>query len=386
MADMQSPAKANDVAIITHEDVPGNTFEDYLSQFLRNIAAKFETISLVQNVASFDPKEIKYSNELLLLQGRTHTKKMVNETSKLKGISGDLMVIIGHGKGRGGTSPSGICFAPDYVRPVYADEHDHLILWACDTKKDADGMTHTRPSTSVMLADVTAQSNLAIILCCRGDQILQDFLSVERTNFTEMLICDRNDIDNISYSIFFALLLNLLDSDVPARPFSNPANKPYFGFQRLTIDYLVKINIRRIFQLVNKFGTTPESFWDFLEKIGIVSSLTAVKANQGLRNTLVGADNVFRMYGMLYNCEYQTRTENTKITVLDDFKALKLVRWDAFSKAVKDNWETSFSRPLDVYEELLDPATHKRNKPDPNASPGPSATTPTMAQMRALLL
>lgn len=376
---MQSSSKANDVAIITHEERAGNSFEDYLSQFLYNIKAKFETVTLVEDVASFDRTHGSYSDELILIQCPLHNKKIVNGTSKLRSISADLLVVIGHGKPRGGISPSGICFAPEHVTPVYADVHDHLILWTCDTKKDADGVTHTRPSTSVMLADVTAQSNLAIILCCRGDQILQDFLSVERTNFTEMLICDRADIDNVSYCIFFALLLNLLDSDVSARPFSNPANK-------LRFSYLVKINIRRIFQLINKFGTTPESFWNFIEKIGIVSSLTAVKANQGLPNTAVGADNVFRVSGLMYNFEFHTATENTKITILDDFKALKLVRCDAVRKAVKDNWETSFSRPLDVYKELLSPATHKRTKPDPSASPGPSATTPTLAQMRALLL
>ena len=46
--------------------------------------------------------------------------------------------------------------------------------------------------------------------------------------------------------------------------------------------------------------------------------------------------------------------EDTKQTILDDFKALKLVRWDVETKKVVcENWETSFDTPLDVYEHLI---------------------------------
>jgi hypothetical protein len=197
--------------------------------------------------------------------------------------------------------------------------------------------------------------------------ILQDFLSDGPTAFTDMLICDRKDMDNQSFCIFVVLLVNLIDSDVPARPLS----RFQFTFNRsdLTIDVVVKRNIRRIFQIVREFGSTSESFWDFLLKSACVSSLRTVKATQGLPNTKFGERFFYRVSGIPFNFALEFGSEDKKQTILDDFKALKLVCWDADTeKIVYETSESKFDTPLDVYRQLIPADTdvassRKRHKP-----------------------
>jgi len=119
---------------------------------------------------------------------------------------------------------------------------------------------------------------------------------------------------------------------------------------------VVKRNIQRIFQIVEKFGTTSQSFWGFLEKGGFVLSLWEFKERQGLPNIRRNADLYYRVFGIPWNFELRFRigdkVEHKKQTILDDFRALKLVRWDG-DKVVFENWESSFDTPLDVYEQLM---------------------------------
>ncbi len=137
---------------------------------------------------------------------------------------------------------------------------------------------------------------------------------------------------------------------MPVRPLNN---------NNLTMDEVVKWKIERILQIVRKFGTTSEDFWDFLEKSGCVSSLEAVKASQGLPNIRLNTDQYHRVFGIPWNFSLRFVfedgiEEDKKQTILDDFKALKLVRWDVETKKVVcENWESSFDTPLDVYEQLI---------------------------------
>jgi hypothetical protein len=87
-----------------------------------------------------------------------------------------------------------------------------------------------------------------------------------------------------------------------------------------------------------------------------VASLEAVKASQGLPNIRENAEQYYRVLGIPCNFELRFKSEDgteedKKQTILDDFKALKLVRWDVETKTVVcENWESSFDTPLEVYE------------------------------------
>jgi hypothetical protein len=69
------------------------------------------------------------------------------------------------------------------------------------------------------------------------------------------------------------------------------------------------------------------------------------------------------------------KVEDKKQTILDDFKALKLVCWDTNTQTVVyENWQTSFDTALDVYAQLIPADTDvtssskRQRPPDPARS------------------
>jgi hypothetical protein len=355
---MAEVSAAKDVVIVTHEAFFGNFMEQYLAVFFMELRVWLEIVSLLNDIGE--------DGELTLMR-KPYTKKIVNNTERLKSVETDLMIVFGHGRCRNECEPSAVCLAC-----TGAKLGNNMMLWGSPMKKNRDGSRDKLDGSITTLADVTARSRLAIVLSCYGDQILQDFLSDGPKNFTDMLLCDKEDMDNQSFCIFFVLLVNLIDSDLPRRPLS----EEQYTYSKIypKMDEVVKRNIQRIFQIVREFGTTAENFWDFLEKSGCVASLWAAKARQGLPDIRRNSDRYYRVFGIPWNFELRFRigdkVENKTQTILDDFKALKLVRWDGEkNKVMCENWETSFDTPLDVYEHLIAKDTDeapsgKRRRPD----------------------
>ena len=325
------------VSIITHDDFIGNCMEIHLMQCFQELGLFFEILSLSNDVRVVDPKD----NELLLgeltLISTPYTKKIINSTEKLKSIAPELMIILCHGK-RKGTTPSGVCLCPEEMTILPAN----LLIFASDdyTHFKDDGSRDKLPSTCVMLAEVTTQSKLAIVLCCRGDEILSDFKSTNPKNFTDMLVCDRPDLDNISFCIFYVLLFNLVDCDVRVRPAP--------GQPQPKMHEVVKHNIRQIFKLISTHGKSAEEFWKFLENHDCVTDLEEVKQRQKFdHNRGDFIHGYFRVSGVAFNFEYSKLNTNTgeseckKETILQDFKALKLVYWDEERQSIgEESWKT----------------------------------------------
>ena len=334
MSDLSTP---KNVVIVTHEDFFGNFMEQYLAVFFRELQVRLEIVSLLND---------EWETEELTLMRKPYTKKIVNNTEKLKSVITDLLIVFGHGRCRNKYEPSAVCLACSGAKLG-----NNMMLWGSryGVKINGDGSRDELDGTITTLEDVTARSQLSIVLTCYGNQILQDFLSDDPRNFMDILLCDKEVIDNQSFCIFFVLLVNLIDSDLKYRPLSG---------NNYTMDDIVLWRIESIFQIVRKFGTTAETFWDFLEKSGCVASLEAVKASQSLPNIRENADEYYRVLGIPWNFPLRFEPEDgteedKKETILDDFKALKLVRWDG-DKVVFENWESSFDTPLDVYEQLID--------------------------------
>jgi hypothetical protein len=335
---MAEVSAAKDVVIVTHEDFFGNFMEQYLAVFFRELQVRLEIVSLLNDIGE--------AGELTLMR-KPYSKKIVKSTERLKSVVTDLMIVFGHGREKNEREPSAVCLACTGTKL-----ENSIMLWGSRyrMKRNEHGERDKLPGTVTTLADVTAQSRLAIVLSCYGDQILQDFLSDDPKNFTDMLLCDKEDMDNQSFWIFFVLLVNLIDSFLKFRP---------LGYNNVTMHEIVRWKIQRIFQIVGKFGTTAGTFWDFLEKSGCVASLEAVKASQGLPNIRENAEQYYRVLGIPLNFplrfkEEDKTEEDKKQTILDDFKCLKLVSWDAEAKIVVcEDWESSFDTPLDVYEHLI---------------------------------
>lgn len=306
------------VAIVTHEDFIGNTVETLLTQIFHDLKLDFEIVSVCNNLRGNDVK--------LTVMSTPYSKQLVNNVAKLKGLQADLLIILSHGVKTALKSgmPSALCFATDAM-DVFPSS---LMLWACEKRVDSMTAALTDlPKHCTTLQSVTDVSGLAIVLCCHGDDILQDFKSTNPTNFTDMLVCNREDMDNRSFCLFFVMLCNLIDSDKQVRASLKPQ-----------INVPVKEHIRTIFADVQKFGHNKDTFWKFLCDRHFVSE----------------NDSTFRVVGVLYSFELVNDVEDFKETILQDFKALTLVCWENITKTiVEETWSTGPILPGMLVRERL---------------------------------
>ena len=309
--DTKALSTSKHVAILTHDDFIGNIVEMQLTQLFQDIGLTFEIVSLAKDVrGGYDMEKGDFRGELTLMR-KPYSKKIVNEVEKLKGITSDLLIILSHGKKTGLSMPSAVCFAPEEMTSVPAG----LLLWACNTSVlPPNGAVAPLPDGCVTLGEVTISSRLAIVLCCHGDDILGDFKSMKTENFTDMLVCNREDMDIRSFCIFFVLLANLVDRDKQVRTSRTPQ-----------MHVVVKYHIRKIFEDVKAFGQDKDTFWAFLHDRGLVSE----------------NGDKFRVSGILYSFELIKGSEDKKAIILQDFKALTLVCWDKKTgNVVEENWDT----------------------------------------------
>ena len=307
------------VAILTHDDFIGNIVEMQLTQLFQDIGLIFEIVSLAEDVrGQYNMEDGDFGGELTLMR-KPYSKRIVNDVGKLKGIASDLLIIISHGKKTGISMPSAMCFAPEEMTNVPAS----LLLWACNTcVLPPDAEVGQLPDGCVTLGEVTISSRLAIVLCCHGDHILEDFKSMETEKFTDMLVCNREDMDIRSYCIFFVLLANLVDRDERVRP-------PQCTLRPPQMHVVVKDHIRKIFGDVKAFGENKDTFWTFLHDRGLVSE----------------NGDKFRVSGILYSFELMKGSEDKKATILQDFKALTLVCWNQETNEVVE--ETCDTQPFE---------------------------------------
>jgi hypothetical protein len=320
-----------DVAIVTHEDFFGNFMEQYLAVFFMELQVRLEIVSLLRDIQSYG--WTSGSPEKMILSREPYTKMIVNNTEMLKSVAADLMIVFGHGLERKKNQPSALCFAPSNAKFVNSSE----CLWGSRYRVERNeyGSRDKLPGTITTLADVTARSKLAIVLSCRGNQILEDFLSDSPTNFTDMLLCDKEVIDNQSFCIFFVLLVNLIDSYLEFRP---------LRLNNVRMDEIVNWKIETIFQIVGKFGTTAEDFWEFLEKSGCVASLEAVKASQGLPNIRENAEQYYRVLGIPWNFELRFKEKNG---TEEDKK--QTIFWAMVTQAPRERLVNFLKFPLVMY-------------------------------------
>ncbi len=167
--------------------------EQYLAVFFMEFQVQLQIVSLLRDIESNG--WISRSPEKLILSREPYTKMIVNNAEILKNVAADLMIVLGHGKRRTDMQPSAVCLTSSGATFVGSSG----ILWGSRYLKDMDGSRRLIPGIVTTMADVTARSKLVIVMCCRGDQILEDFLSDAPTNFTDMLLCDKEDMDNQSF-------------------------------------------------------------------------------------------------------------------------------------------------------------------------------------------
>ena len=336
------------VAILSHESLTipfEETIVGLLTQFCRSLSASLHTSILVEGMhapqsettdtppdnpqlipGSKRPRQPSESPQPpqpqpLVLVDYTrdynhYLKELVPTTAHFERQSADVLIALCHGFGpEDGSSEAGLAFQCTHRPPA----------GGADIAVFARRQTHTQ---NVTLHSVIQGCKLAMLLCCRGTDILAQYThelqgsgAHKPLHFPDLLVCDTTTVETWSVEIYMVLLMNILNaSDIDLDSFHDDT----------------KAAIHRIMQIVRLFGDDHVSFWAFLQHVGCVTdvadeqdrqeldyppSLSKVaEANGGLDdsgNRLM----FFRVYGRV--CPYSMG--HFPHTLLEDFKTITLV-------------------------------------------------------------
>jgi hypothetical protein len=311
------------VRIITHDSfyMPFElTNADALTQFFldhNNVRTGVETYIVNSGVDS---------HGIVLARVPNYLKKLVNEES-LPDIAADtpppVTFLLCHGIKR--NVSQSVAGQPESIEehPAFLffseDENDPNIVYASRSVTLPDGEKKYVPSGAVVLHDLIQKTGLAVILCCAGDHILEDYLSERGNDIPDILVYKCGVATKLTHVILVTLLINLMDSD--DRVLKDPAPEEVCN--------AVRNGIITIFQIVKWCDDDKDVFWKFLLDVGCVSEYETEKQKQGLprsvsrfRQQEKDLPSYYRVYGQFKN---EFITEDTQQFVFNDFKVLTLV-------------------------------------------------------------
>jgi hypothetical protein len=173
---------------------------------------------------------------------------------------------------------------------------------------------------SVCLHDVIRNSNFVFLMCCAGNDILEDYLSEQGNDIPDILYYNCDLVLQITHAIFVGWLIKIMDSNsiIVKNPYPDEI---YRG---------VRHSVRKILYLVKQWKTHIE-FWDNLLEWGCISYYRTEKdqAGQNLpvdRNQHVNGkqdfDNFYRIYGHTKNIWMLDENINR---VYKEFQSLTLI-------------------------------------------------------------
>jgi len=307
------------VSIITHESFFVNfelTNADILTQFFtdfNNIKTGVKTY-IVEDSVDF----------LLALVNKANYQKDIVNLHKLETIAVEdevvpVKFIFCHGTGRTSSEPACLNFGEE--------QFDHRV-WACKKRVLDDGTEVKKPIISICcLHDLVTKTygkvctpQLVIMMCCAGNEILEDYLSENGNNIPDILFYKCTQARRTTHHIFVLLLINLLDSD--ERLLQDPSPEDLHG--------TVKNGIITIFKIVKWCANDYDVFWEFLVDMGCISTYIAEKQQQGLLPVVSRFRNVptkdlqayYRLRGHT-NIEYIP--DDTAHGIFTEFQKLTLV-------------------------------------------------------------
>jgi hypothetical protein len=326
------------VRIITHDSfyMPFElTNADALTQFFldyNNIRTGVETYIVNSGVDSYGIDLVRVPNYL---------KKLVNEES-LPDIAADppppVTFLLCHGVKRNLTKSLPYDPEPVEEHPAFLffseDENDPNIVYASRSVTLPDGEKKYVPDEAVILHNLIQKTGLVVILCCAGDNILEDYLSERGNDIPDILVYKCEVSTKLTHAILVALLINLIDSD--DRVLKDPAPEEVYN--------AVRNGIVTILKIVKWCDDDKDVFWKFLLDVGCVSEYETEKQKQGLPRAVSrfkkqekDLPSYYRVYGQ-FKHEYVAEN-TTKQFVFNDFKALTLVS-KGVEKPVEQNYQT----------------------------------------------
>lgn len=169
----------------------------------------------------------------------------------------------------------------------------------------------------ICLHDVIRSSKLVCIMCCAGDQILRDYLSEQNDEIPDILYYNCELVKHMTHSIFLALLIKIIDSDVSV--IHDPS--PQFLYMG------VKRSIQSILFIVQQCQSAKK-FWKTLLQWGCISKYTEEKESEGQalpiprHKPTSDFDNYYRILGNMKNIWMH---EEDIQEIFIEFQALTLV-------------------------------------------------------------
>jgi hypothetical protein len=288
------------VRIITHEgdSVPFElTNADTLTQFFtdyNNIRTGLRTYIVDEKVSDYIDlvSRPNYSKELCDLKTLKSTI-MVNDENGPSSVT----FLFCRGSRRGSDYPAFLSFGEDRVKH---------IVWACRKNK---------PKRDVILQDLIYKSKLVLMMCCSGDEILQDYLAEQGNKIPDILFYNCEIVLKTTHVIFLALLISLIDSDERLR------RNPYED----DVCLVVRDGIITILKIVKWCNNDKNELWNFLLEVGCISTYESENRKQGLPIPVTRFKDWkshYRVFGHMYNDFIQEKEEQQ---IFNDFKALTLV-------------------------------------------------------------
>jgi hypothetical protein len=222
-------------------------------------------------------------------------------------------------------------------------------VWACKPENEQQLLHQIYWDAQVVLQDLIRQSKMVVLMCCNGDQIVEDYVlemtTSQMTNeIPDILFFNCADVNKTTHIILLALLRNLIDSD-DQFPYDPPAEELYSA---------VKRSIITILKIVKWCTDNINMFWDFLLHMGVVSTYESEKKKQGLpiaKERFDGKDwtHHYRVSGHIF---HDYIPDIHKKIIFNEFQALTLISaWDG--KPIYQNCDSVEPLPSDDSDSSL---------------------------------
>ena len=310
------------VAILTHEctEIPfEETTVNLLTQFFWSLGVRLHTSILVDALQEIVEKtRDRHGHRLALVDRGRYKKEEVDCTAQFKGQNSEVVIALCHGMKSNSLGPSRLCFCCTGSR----HNRKHMVYAKQDKTKI--------PEDLVTLDSVIGDCKLAILLACKGDDLLQEYIiEHEYGPHPDLLMCPVTaGILESTVEIYMVLLINILDSEIDVR------GSGYYGDGFGHIPLLenvvytkVRAAIQKIFQIVKLFRRDHTGFWSYLKHVGCVIDNADEKDRQEMSypRERLGPGSRFRVYGRV--CSHDTA--EIERDTLEDFKNIQLIHYVA---------------------------------------------------------
>ena len=260
----------SDIALVTYESCEPSFHScvcDDITEHVSNLGdfnTTLHTYVCALGAAWRDSDMQRYHDGHELVPREKCRKTLVEQTSELKNIECDTMVILCHGAGGTAADIPYMCFF-DKRDDIPFSTNDScaenaLMVYACESEKGR----HYGPFEAVIMCEVVDRTTLCVLMCCYAGDIVGAHLfspnKKKRRDYDhEYFYFDGGEISGSSMEILISWIINLVDGQQ--------------SYTSNIVSVLWRRAIVRIMETVKLFGDDNQRFFDFLCALGLASNI-----------------------------------------------------------------------------------------------------------------